>query len=153
MIFHLLGTSPWILKSRVWTFLIFIIFFIMLFLDSPFLYSSSSSCLCNSHTCTASRRTLSVLACRAVREIHPMVPAAVYMPVCLANGNSLPVMPFQGYLVTHPPPPSLPLGPPGTTYNVVGTGFLHPIIEALGSSICWESCQLHELSCWLLNSG
>ena len=39
-------------------------------------------------------------------------------------GNSLPVMPFQGYLVTHPPPPSLPMGPPGTTYNVVATGFL-----------------------------
>lgn len=44
MIFHLLGTSPWILKSRVWTLLIFIIFFIMLFLDSLFFYSSSSSC-------------------------------------------------------------------------------------------------------------
>ena len=45
-------------------------------------YSSSSSCLCNSHTCTTSWGTLSILASRAVREIHPMVPAAVCASLC-----------------------------------------------------------------------
>ena len=57
-----------------------------------------------------------------------------YMAHYLANGNSPPVMPFQYYPVTCPSSPSLQLGPtlkglwpPGTTYYVVSTDFLHPL--------------------------
>ena len=39
--------------------------------------SSSSKHLCTWLTCTASHRTLSVFSFRAVRKIHPRVPAAV----------------------------------------------------------------------------
>ena len=90
--------------------------------------SSSSKQLCTLPTCA---RTLSIFAFRAVRKIHPNVPA---LPPCLSNENSPPVMPFQCSPVNRSPPFSLPLGPMprgpwplGTTYHVVTTGFLLPL--------------------------
>ena len=90
--------------------------------------SSSSKHLCTLCTCAG---TLSTLACRAVRKIHPNVSALL---PCLSKENSPPVMPFQCYSVNHSPSFSLPLGPMlrgpwplGTTYHMVTTGFLLPL--------------------------
>ena len=54
------------------------------------------------------------------------------MTPCSANGNSLPVIPCQCYLVTCLPPPSFPpevmlreSQPRGTLCYIVATGFLH----------------------------
>ena len=75
----------------------------------------------------------SIVTFKAVRKIHPTWPVAVHAALS-SNGNSPPGMPFQYSLVTPPQPPSLPPGPtlrglwpPGTTYYVVATGFLHPL--------------------------
>ena len=58
--------------------------------------------------------------------------ARQFLPPCLANGNSLPVTPFQYYPVNHPPLPSLPTGAhvkraeaTSTICCLVATGFLH----------------------------
>ena len=86
--------------------------------------SSSSKHLCTLCTCAG---TLSTLACRAVRKIHPNVSALL---PCLSKENSPPVMPFQCYPVTCPPPPSFPPGPmprgprpPGTMWWPLASSF------------------------------
>ena len=91
---------------------------------------SSSKLLCTLCTDVASQRPLSIFAFRAVRKIHPIVPAAVH--ATLANGNSPSVTPLQGYPVNCLPPPGLPPGPtprgprrPSTTCYAMATGFLH----------------------------
>ena len=88
------------------------------------------------------------------------------MPPRPANGSSLPVTPFQCYLVnaTWWPIHCFPVfhwGPhqedTATWYHrLCGGPWLPPFIGASGSSICWVSCWLCQLSCYshcLLNLG
>ena len=57
-------------------------------------YSSPSSGLCNSGTCTASWKALSIFTFKAVKKIHPKVPEAVHTSLS-ANRNSPPITPLQ----------------------------------------------------------
>ena len=107
--------------------------------------SSSSSYLNNLHTCAASRRALSIFTFSAVRKIHPTMQPQSTLP-CPANGNSWPVTPFQCYLMSHPLPPSLHLGP-----HQEDQSYLLPqaMWWPLASSIHW-SLRLLYLLCILL---
>ena len=94
--------------------------------------SSSSKHLCALHTSVASWRALSIFTFRAVRKIHPTLPAAVH--AALFSKWELAASPFQCSLLNLAllpslPPESTPRGqwPHGTICYLGVTGFLHPV--------------------------
>ena len=131
--------------------------------------SSSSKCYCTRSTGVASCRALSISHAGQSGKSTPRCQWQSTLP-CSANGNSLPLRPFQCYPVTHPPPPSLQLEPTlreswpnGITCYMVATGFLHPVEPQapLSWAFCWlffcgnsgpsirrVSCRLHQLCCF-----
>ena len=108
----------------------------MLDSSGPWSYCSNARIRCSSSSCTlhtsaASQRALFIFTFKAVKKIHPTVPAAV----CAALFGKWELFTYNTFsilYVNHPLPPSLPieptprgLQPHGTACYLVATGFLH----------------------------
>ena len=97
--------------------------------------SSPSEHLCTLHTSQGSLRTLSIFTFRAVTKSTPQSQQQSVQP-CLANGNSLPVTPFQSYPVNCPPPPSLPSEPtPTGSQRQSITCYMWPLASSIQQSL------------------
>ena len=95
--------------------------------------SSSSECLCTLRTSVVSRSTLPIFAFRAVRKIHPTVPAAVcailFIKWELTACNAISMLFGDPSMLPSFPPERMQkeLQPHGATCYLVATGFLHPV--------------------------
>ena len=108
---------------------------------------SSSKLLCTLCTDVASQRALSIFAFRAVRKIHPMVPAAICTTLFgkqeLTTSNIFTMLSSELSTTSQSSTGAQAERITATQNHMVyGGHWLPPSSGASGSSTCWVSCRL-----------